>query len=100
MREYNLKNEGYNQNVIEWIRGENIAYLTLSQKSLINKVLKLSKSRDDIKIVSENEDGTLYARIPSSWIKISPPKEVSEDRREKMSKHMKEVANRRWANNV
>lgn len=71
--------EGYSENVIEWVKDEKIATLTLSQRRIISKVKGLAeKYPEQCQIVKENKDGSMYAHIPVSWVKISPPKKLSE----------------------
>lgn len=72
------------ENAIEWITGEKRATLTISQNRMITKIKKLaSKFPDEIKIVAENEDGTILVHIPVSAIKLSiVKKELTEEERD------------------
>lgn len=81
------------ENAIEWITGEKRATLTISQNRMITKIKKLaSKFPDEIKIVAENEDGTILVYIPVSAIKLSiVKKELTEEE--------KDVLRERLANN-
>lgn len=60
------------ENVIEWITGENTISATLTQKKYINKVRKLSKDWPClVSILAENEDGSIFARLPLKALKLS-----------------------------
>jgi hypothetical protein len=59
---------------------DDCAYFSSSETKWINKILKLKEEHPDkVKIVYRPEDnhGTVYAHIPKSWIKISPPRQVN-----------------------
>ena len=60
-----------------------LAYITAYNGSKIkNKVVKLAESRpDEVNIVKENEDGSILASVPIKYVKISPPKKVSDEQR-------------------
>ena len=74
--------EGYAENVIEWIRDQERAAVSLSQKRTISRVRKLAKDHPGkCQIVAENKDGSICAHIPVSWVKISPPARRSESQR-------------------
>lgn len=69
------------ENVIEWIRDEKRATLSLSQRRTISRVKQLAEQYpEECQIVAENKDGSVCAHVPVSWVKISPPKKVSENR--------------------
>lgn len=78
--------EGNAENVIEWVKDENRATLSLSQRRTITRVKRLAERYPDQSfILAENEDGSLYAHIPVSWIKINPPKELTKEQRNKQA---------------
>lgn len=72
------------ENCIEWLTNEDVVSVTFSQRKFKNKIKKLAeKYPDEVKIIAENKDGSIFAHIPLSWIKISRPKEVSEKSKER-----------------
>ncbi len=74
---------GCNENVIEFIRDEERATVTFSQGRHKGRIRKLAKSHpEECQIIAENQDGSLCAHIPVGWVRISPPKAVSESQRE------------------
>lgn len=83
------KDEKCTENMIEWVKNEERATLTLSQRRTISRVKKLAKSHPkECHILVENEDGSVYAHIPVSWIKINPSRELSEEQKQQMAKRL------------
>ena len=53
------------ENVIEWVNGDNEATCTFSQLKYINRIRRMSKKHPElIKIHAENPDGSILATIP------------------------------------
>lgn len=77
------------ENAIEWLKGRKTATVTLAGGTSLNtRVRKLAQTKPDkVQITDVNENGTIVAHIPTSWIKINPPREVSEEQREKLRAH-------------
>lgn len=81
-------------NVVEYLTGDEFATVTAHRQKLKNQLEKLAEERpDDCKITVRNQDGTIMAKIPTSWVKISPPKKLSEETREKLSERFKAMHN-------
>lgn len=92
IREIALPDHHDNENVIEWLRGGKTATISLTQGRTITRVMKLAKSRpEECRIIAENADGSIVARVPVGWIKISPIREVSEEQKEAARVRMKEL---------
>ena len=86
------------ENVIEFLNGQKRATVTLSQGRYKTKVEKLAKERpDECKILARNTDETILAHVPTSWVKISPPRkvEMSEDRKEELRKQLANARNKK-----
>lgn len=48
-----------------------------------SKLMRLAQERpDEVKIVAVNTDGSAFFHIPINYIKVSPPRKVSEKQRE------------------
>lgn len=71
------------ENVIEWLNNSSVVTLSLSQGKYINKVKKMAESDKNIKLIKENSDGSILAHVPLNYIKISAPRKVSDEQREK-----------------
>ena len=64
------KDEKHTENVIEWIKDDRRATLSLSQRRTISRVRQLAAQYpDQCRIVAENKDGSIYAHIPVSWVR-------------------------------
>ena len=73
-----------NEFCIEWIKGRDYAGVTVpSGTALKNKLLRYAEQRpDEVKIEALNQDGSAFIKVPVNWVKISPPRKVSEEQRE------------------
>ena len=61
------------ENVIDFITGERTATVTFTNRKHINRIKNIYEERkDDFKYFRENPDGSICAKIPLKWIKISP----------------------------
>ena len=78
--------------MIEWLKGQNCVTVTLSQGRYISKVKKLAeKYPNEVEIVVENKDGSIVAHIPLRYIKISRPKEMTEEQKQKAAERLQRV---------
>lgn len=65
----------YRENAIEWLPGEKTAGVTTVSKKIQNKIRKLKeKFPDAVEIVTDDE-GVMFAHVPVSWVRISPPRQ-------------------------
>ena len=63
------------ENVLEFISGTRTATVTFTNQKHINRIKKIYEDRkDEFKYFVENDDGSICAKLPLKWIKISPPK--------------------------
>lgn len=79
------------ENAIEWLNGQDRVTVTLSQGRFINKVKKLAEKYEEVEIVKENADGTLLAHLPLKFIKISAPRQVTDEQREQARERFKDM---------
>lgn len=80
-----------NECVIEWIKGEKVAGVTMPNNTkLKNRILKIAETRKEVE-VTMNDDGSIYARIPSAWVKINPSVEMTEEKKEIQRQRMIEL---------
>ena len=73
-----------NEFCIEWIKGRDYAGVTVpSGTALKSKLMRYAQERpDEVKLIAENKDGSAFFHIPISYVKVSPPRKVSEAQRE------------------
>ena len=92
--------ESMQENAIEWVRGSKVATVNFCQGRMATRIKKLSEAKpDDVEIVAENKDGSVVAHVPSSWIRVNPPRQMdySEEQLEALRERAKNnlVRNRR-----
>lgn len=77
------------ENAIEFIKDSERAIVTFSQGRYKTKIRNLAAERpEECEILAENKDGSICAHVPVAWVKISPPKSVSEEQRMKAREQM------------
>lgn len=60
------------ENCIEWLNGQDVISVTLSQKRLVSKVKKMAEKHPDlVTILAENADGSIFAHLPLKALKLS-----------------------------
>ena len=82
------------ENMIEFISGTRTATVTFTNQKHINRIKKLYEERkDDFKYFKENKDGSICAKLPLKWIKISPTKRNSriytEEEKQKIAERLR-----------
>lgn len=61
-----------NENVIEFVKNADMATVTFCQTRFISKIRKLAEMYPgECEIIAENKDGSILARLPVKWIRIS-----------------------------
>ena len=77
------------ENAIEFLRDSKTATVTFSQPRYITRIKELAKEHpEECKIKAVNPDGSIVARIPVKWVKITPPRELSEETRQAAAARM------------
>ncbi len=67
--------------VIEWLKGEKVATVTMPRGTrLANKIKKLALESESVDLII-NKDGSVLAQIPSSWVKITPTRHLTEEQK-------------------
>ncbi len=81
-----------NENVIEFVQNSNTATVTFTQGRYISRIRELAEKKPDkCQIMTVNKDGSIVAHIPTSWIKINPDRELTDEQRAIMSERAKNV---------
>ncbi len=77
------------ENVIEFIKDAETATLQFCQMRYKSRIRKLAeKYPKECQIVAENPDGTLLVHIPVEWVKIIPPRQLSEKQRREIAERL------------
>lgn len=69
---------------IGWEIGDEYAEVNTPNCRIRGRLRKLHEQRpEDFQRYVENEDGSVYAKVPVKWVKISPPRhvEMTDERR-------------------
>lgn len=75
---------------VYWCRGDRCATVNFpSGSKLYNKVKKLAAEYSEIQIHSDH-GGVLVAEIPVKYIRITAPRVLSDEQREKAARNLKE----------
>ncbi len=78
------------ENTIEFIRGEERATVSFSQGRYISRIKKLAAERpEECQILAENKDGSICAHVPVAWVRITPPRELTDEQRQQMAEAMR-----------
>lgn len=87
----NYTGETSQENVIEWMRGDKKVTITFAGGTRYNsKIRKLAEVYpDEVEIVAENQDGSIVAHIPLSYVKVSHPRVMSEESKAKAAERLK-----------
>lgn len=71
------------ENGVDFITGQRTCTVSFTEQKWINKMKKLyEQHKEDFDYFVENKDGSVTARIPKKWFKISYPRQVSDEQRE------------------
>lgn len=78
---------------IEWIKGNGYAGVTVpSGTALKSKLMRYAQERpDEVKIMAENKDGSAFFHIPISYVKVSPPRKVSEEQKKAAGERLRKM---------
>ena len=85
--------DSMNEFCIEWIKGADYAGVTVpSGTALKSRLLRLAeKNPAEVKIMKENKDGSMFVHVPINYVKISPPRQVSNEQKEAASERFKHM---------
>lgn len=83
------------ENVVEWFTNQNKISCTFSQKKFVNKAKRLKESSPDDVDLIENNDGSVFVKMPISYLKFNKPRVVSDERRETLARQREEYNERK-----
>lgn len=78
------------ENVFEFLTGSQRVSFTLTQRRYISKIKKLAEKHPDECDYVENKDGSVFGHVPVKWLKVSPPRKMSDEQKEKARERMLE----------
>ena len=66
------------ETTLDHVSGEDFMTFFSSEQKWLNVIKRLREQYpDDVEIRHVNDDGSLIARIPASWVKLKPKKKVN-----------------------
>lgn len=80
------------ETVYEHVNGNDTFTVTGAERWSVGMIRRLKeKFPDQVKIVAENEDGSITARVPFEWMRIKPKRKVdiSDERRDELIEQLK-----------
>ena len=81
-----------NENCVEFLNNQKTMTVSFCSQKWITKIKKLSQSNpDDVEIIAENKDGSICAKLPIKFLKISAPRKVSDEQRQRASERFKKL---------
>lgn len=84
---------------LNWFHGEKeVSVTAASGSSLKYRILKYAESHpNEVRIEKENEDGSVFAHIPLSWVRVSPPRQLSPEQIEANRERLKAMREKQKA---
>ena len=83
---------GTEENVIEFIKDEERATVTFSQRRYVTRIKKLAEEYpEECEIVAENQDGSVYAHIPVDWIRINPGMNLTDEQKGRLAERARNI---------
>ena len=80
------------ETVVGYIDSDKHASLCSGERKWINRILKLKEEHPeeiDIKEYPETNQGIILAHIPKHWLKISPPRQMSDEQKAAAAERLK-----------
>lgn len=79
------------ENAIEFLKGQEKATVTFSSEKWRNRLRKLQKEHpSDVDIFTDDETYTC-GHIPVGWLKIHPPRVLSDDQKAELAERMRKL---------
>ena len=81
-----------NENVIEFLKNQQTATVCFSQQRFVNRITELAKNYPQVCVIKDiNNDGSIVAHIPVEWVKIRPPRQMTEEQRVELADRINRV---------
>lgn len=81
-----------NENVIEFLKNQQTATVCFSQQRFVNRIMELAKNYPQVCVIKDmNNDGSIVAHIPVEWVKIRPPRQMTEGQRIELVERLERI---------
>ena len=71
---------------VEWLSGDKnvskVACITATQRKMKNRIRRLHELHPDEVVIDADNEQCLLAHFPASWVKITPPRQMTEEQRQ------------------
>lgn len=85
-----MAQEKNNENLMEWLTGEEIIACTFSQRKHVNLFRRFSeKFPEEYRIVHENADGSIFGTMPINCISFRSPARLTEEQKAERAERAK-----------
>ena len=72
------------ENNIEWEQGDDIVTALFQNNRFQSKIRKMAEEHPrDVRIWEKNKDGSMLVQFPLKWVKVGPPRRMSEEQKAK-----------------
>ena len=89
------------ETVYEHLEGKETFTITAAERVSVNMVRRLKATHPgEVEIVTENEDGSILARMPYSWMRVVPKRrvEMTEEQKAAAAERMRKAREERSGN--
>ena len=69
------------ENNIQWYTNQKTVTASFTQKKFVSRFREKFRDNPDVQIVADNKDGSICVRFPLNWVKLSPPRQVSDEQK-------------------
>lgn len=82
-----------NEFAINWLKNGEYAEVSVpTGTALKSKLMKYAEQRpNEVKLIALNKDGSAYFHIPISYVKVSPPRKVSEEQKKAAGERLRKM---------
>lgn len=79
------------ENVLEFLKNSEDMYVTFSQRRFVTKIKRMAeKHPDEVEILRENSDGSIYAKMPVRALHLNLVKrEISDEQRAEAAERLR-----------
>ena len=70
---------------------DNVGWFSSDEQRWITKIHKLKEQYPDeviIKAEPEDNDGCIYCKLPQNWLKIQPPRQLSDEAKQRITEQL------------
>ena len=92
----------FKETAMGYLNVDDYASFSSNEKKWVNKILRLySLHPNKVEILHwpDENHGTIVARVPKHWLKVSPPRQMSDEQKAAMAERLKTAREAKEINN-